>query len=890
MIREWMHSTWLRLKAIVNRRRLERDLEDEVTFHIAAREEAQRASGDKVAGTASRGPWFGNATRIKEETRDQWLFAGCENLWRDVVYGLRVLRKSPAFTTVAILTFALGIGVNASIFSIFDGAVFRPLPVQRPGELFSVAQTFSGKYSRSVSGEEGLVSLPEYKAYSEQNDVFSSLAAFAPYRILTLGGEHKRHVIGVLASCNYFTVLQVRPQLGRAFTESDCAAPGAGAVVVLNDGTWRSTFNADPKIIGKSIILNRTPMVVVGVTPPGFDGTEVGVAEFWVPFTMQDTLYPLSPYFSEDNMSWLALLGRAKRGVGSGEIHGNFDVIAAQLGKPYPKRVTHIFVQSAAVFDLPEERSIVLGIGAVVLIAVSLVLVIVCANLANLLLARAATRTREMAVRLALGAGRGRLIRQLLTENLMVAIAGGVLGTVLAVWSSAAIVRLISARIQSVEVGALHVDVGPDWRILLYSFGVSLITGLAFGLLPALRASRADLNTAMKSEGAITAKRKHFTGRILVATQVAVCMVLLLVTGLVLRALYHVQTIEPGFTMQGINTVTLDLGSQGYSDTTASEFQRQLRDRLRALPGVDAAAQAVITPLSDSHWFSQFQLGGTSEWSQIEFNYVSTGYLSILGIPIVRGRDFTEHEVLDNSPVVMVTEAVARQFWPGRDPIGQTIRLDDKRLAEVVGVAADASVSKPSEPHPIFLYLPAGPKQQVHLTTLVRSSIPAGNAAAEIREVAQSIDPDLLVEVSPLDANMENWRTPSIIVATLGTVLGALALCIASLGLFGMVSYGVSRRMREIGIRMALGAGTGGVRNMIIRQALRPVLIGVAIGILACAAVSKAISAVLYGVSAHDPFAFVAAPVFLLLVALFACYVPARRALRLDPVKILRYE
>jgi predicted permease len=887
MAYEWMHTIWFRLKALFRRKQFDQDLQDEIAFHLAKREEV--AGRNQNAGEIPERPRFGNATLVKEETRNQWMFASWENLWRDVVYGIRVLRKSPAFTAVAILTLALGIGVNATIFSIFNGAVLRPLPVQKAGELFSVAQEFSGKYSRNISGEGSLVSFPEYKAYQEQNDVFSSLTAFAPFRIVTLGGVHKRRLTGVLASCNYFTVLPMRPQLGRAFTESDCTAPGAGAVVVLNDRIWRSVFDADPAIIGKSIALNRTPVSVIGVAPPGFDGTEVGVAEFWVPFTMQDTLYPLSPYFNKDNMSWLVLLGRAKPGVGADEIRVNFGVIAAQLGKQYPRRRTQISVRNATMFDLPEERPIVLAIGAVVLVVVSLVLVIVCTNLANLLLARAASRGREMAVRLTLGASRGRLIRQLLTENLIVALAGGVIGTLLALWSSALIVRLISARVESVEIGALRLDAGPDWRILLYSFGVSLITGLAFGLAPALRASRVDLNTAMKSEGVLQSKRRFFTGRILVVTQVAVCMVLMLVTGLVLRGLYHVQTIEPGFTMRGINAVNLDLVSQGYTEARAPAFQQKLRDRLRALPGVDAVAQSVVTPLSDNHWFTQFQVASDSESRDVELNYVSSGYLSILGIPIVRGRDFTEHEVTDNSPFVIVTEAMAHKFWPGQDPIGQTGRLDN-RIVEVIGVSADASVSKPSQPHPVFLYAPAGPTEQIKLSTLVHSSLPVGNISAEIRDAAQAIDPDLLVEVSPLDSNLEVWRTPSIIVAITGTVLGALALCIASLGLFGMVSYGVSRRLREIGIRMALGAEGSRVRNMIVSQALRPVIIGVMIGIVACAAVSKIISAVLYGVSEHDPIAFVAAPMFLLLVAFIACYIPARRAMRLDPMKILRHE
>ena len=884
MMREKMHMIWLRMKGLFGRKRLEQDLDEEIAFHQAMREQAGEFAGQTR-------PRFGNATRIKEETRDQWIFAGLENFWRDLIYGFRVLRKSPTFTAVAILTLALGIGVNATIFSMLDGMALRPIPVENSGELYSVAQILTGKYGRNIHGSEDLVSLPEFQAYASQNRVFSELTALAPFNPATLGGEHKRQLTGTMAWCNYFSLLRVKAQLGRLFTDSDCAAPAASAVVVLNDRTWHSVFGGDPNIVGRTIQLNRVPMTVIGVAPPKFDGTLFGAAEFWVPVMMAESLYPREKFITQENLSWLCLLGRAKPGMTTEEMRANLSVIAAQFDARHPGRVTRIAVTHATVLDIPDIRPVFLAGGAVVLFAVSLVLIIVCANLANLLLARGAARRREISVRLALGASRGRLIRQLLTENMIVAIGGGILGTLFAIWSSSLIVRIISERFHSSEIGPFRADVGPDWRVLLFSLGISLLTGLAFGLLPALRTSRQNLADAMKSEGASVTGRRSIGGRWLVTVQVAVCMVLVLGTALVLRGLYHTQTFDPGFEMRGIDVVSEDLFEQNYTDAQAAAYQRQLVERLGDMPGVDAIAQCVVVPLSGSNWFTDFTVSGDSGHHQVGVNYVTAGYFRLLGIAIVRGRDFTPEEVATNAPVVIITEETARRFWPHQDPVGQSLHLSDaKKSTTIIGVVADATVNDPSKPHPVFLYGPPAANQKDELKTLVHGAGLSGGTMKAIASATQALDPDLIVQVAPLEENRAEWRAQAEVVSLTGGILGALALGIASLGVFGMVSYGVSRRLREFGIRMTIGAQANDVRNMVVLQALRPVALGIAIGIAASAAVSKVFSDVLFGVSAHDPLAFIATPVFLLLVALLACYLPARRITRLDPMKVLRYE
>jgi predicted permease len=812
-------------------------------------------------------------------------------LFQDIRYGLRMLARNPGFTAVAVLAIALGIGVNAGIFSVLNGVGLRMLPVPSAEQIVSVDQIFHGKIHRNVHGEPTLFSYTEYEEYRANNHVFSGLIAFDPFLNATLAGGRARQLYGQLTSCNYFDVLNEHPSRGRGFVETDCATPGSGAVVVLSDELWQGAFGADPTLVGKRVVLNRTAFTVVGIAPPGFGGTEPIPSSFWVPITMQPAMEPDSDLLGDANVSWLSLLGRVKPGVSIGKVRADLSVIAGRIDERHAGRETTLAIRTATFLGRPEEHNLVMGAAAVILFGFGLVLLIACANVANLMLARATSRQREMAVRLSVGADRWRLIRQLLTESLMLSLMGGAAGSVLAFWSFEALSNFVISHLPH-GFPPLALNVAPDFRVLGYALLLTLITGVAFGLAPALQASRVDLNTALKNtEGGLGGRAGGgLLRQSLVGAQVAVCMILLIAAGLLLRGLYFAQTVDPGFRIGGIAVVSMDLRAQGYKEEPGAVFERRLKEKVAALPGVDGIAEARQTPLNDNHWVTNFSLPGRPEEYQIEDNAVSQGYFSMIGIPIVRGRDFTEQEVRTGANVAIVTETTARRFWPGEDPIGKILREGAKTELQIVGVVRDAQVSHLGESQKLYVYLPAGPKEQSRLQLMVHGSGGFAAVAAGVRKVAVDLDPDVLVDVTRLEDNLEIWRTPARIGAGLAGSLGALGLLLAAVGVYGVVSYAVSRRTREIGIRMTLGADGRDVMKMMLRQSMLPVLIGGAIGIAGCAGVSWVLSGILFGISAHDPIAFVFVPAILLGTALLASYIPARRAVRVNPVVALRYE
>ena len=809
--------------------------------------------------------------------------------WSDLRYAARTLRKNPGFAFVAVLAISLGIGVNTGIFTVLNGVALRPLPVPGATDIVSVYQTIRGLKSRNVHGAPSLFSWPEYKSYRDNNHVLSGLVAYEPFLDVTLGGERPQQLFGQLTSCNYFDVLNEPPALGRAFSASDCAVPREGAVAVLSDTLWRTTFAADPAIVGRKIVLNRQPFTVIGVAPVGFQGTEPMASAFWAPVTMQFMLERDIDWFEKPNMSWLVLHGRTKPGVSRSQVRADLAVIAGRIDQLTPGRKTTLQIETGTFLSMPEERKYVTAVGAVLLSAVGMVLLIACANVANLLLARAAGRQKEIAIRLSVGASRGRLIRQLLTESMLIALLGGALGSLIAVWSFEAIVGFVFSHLPH-DAPPVAVGVGPDIRVLGYAVLLTLITGIVFGLIPALQASRPDVNAALKQSGTDGKTADGFLRHALVGTQVAVSMVLLIAAGLLLRGLYLAQTIDPGFEMRNVAAVSFDLRGQGYDAARAGIFQRQVMDRLAALPGVETVAQAGNTPLSDSHRGTMFSLPGQPGNHQVEFNEVSPEYFSLLGIPIVRGRNFTGNEARTGAALAIVTESTARRFWPNQDSIGKILRMEGESDMQVIGVAKDAQVSHLAKSDETYLYLPAGPKEQIRMKLLVHGASGFASTASGIQAAIHSLDPGLVVDVAKLEDNLEVWRAPSRIVAILAGSLGALGMLLACIGVYGVVSYAVSRRVREIGIRMTLGADAREVKRLILRQAMRPVVLGALIGIAGCAAVSQVLKSMLFGISAHDPVAFVTVSLVLLAVALMASYIPARRATQVDPMVALRYE
>ena len=815
-----------------------------------------------------------------------------EDCLHDVRFGARMLKKNPGFTAVAVLTIALGIGANSSLFAVFNSVALRPLALPEPGRVVSVHQTLQGEYTRTSEGEGDLFSYPEYLEYRDHNEVFSGLAAYTPGVRATLDGD-QQEITGQLASCNYFDVADVKPARGRGGLAGDCAAQGSGTVVVISDRMWRESFNADPAILGRVIRLNRTPLAVVGVAAPDFHGTEFVPASFWVPISNQTALMKRTQsldLMTEETWGWLALIGRLREGVSLRQARANLEVIGAGIDARNPGRRTLVAVSRATYLGRPDMQLTVLGAGAVVLMAAGMVLLIAAANLANLMLARAAARAREVAVRLAMGASRGRVVRQLLTESLMIALLGGALGLAVSAWTQEALVKTLMAQIPTNEAPILSAAL--DLRVFLYALGLTLVTGFAFGLVPALQASKADVGVAMKRDATMPEPRRAWMGGALMAAQVAMCMVLLIAAGLLLRGLHHAQTLEPGYDLANHASVRYDLRREGYSLAQATNLNRNLAERLRTLPGVEAVTPVFTAPLSNMRGFAPFGAAGEDHPHRMEFNVVGHGFFSSLAIPLVRGRDFSEPEIANGAAVVIVNESAARQLWPGEDPVGKQVdaAFPERRL-EVVGVARDVDLGAIGEAHAPYLFLPAGPDQQLEIgSMLVRTRGDAGRSLETLRSAAMSADPAIRMEVSTLRSYLAEQAATAGVVVALASALGGLGMLLAAIGIYGTVSYSVTRRVREIGIRMTLGAQGRDVLRVILGRAMRPVAAGATIGLVASIGAGQVLQSLLFGISPMDAVAYASVATFLVSVAVLASYLPARRALRVDPMSAIRHE
>jgi macrolide transport system ATP-binding/permease protein len=816
------------------------------------------------------------------------LFSDC---WQDVRYSIRTLRKNPSFAVVAISALALGIGVNTGIFTLLNAIALRPLPVADSGRVMSVYQSFRGKISRNTYGSINYFSYPEYLNYRDNNHVLSGLAvsANAP---ASLGGLDARRIEGQIVSCNFFTVLGRPPVLGREFSADECSKPDGAPVAILSHAFWTAQFHADPQVIGSTILLNRRAFTVIGVAPPDFAGTGMTLSSYWAPLVMQSTLMPGTSLLPDPGTSWLEMIGRLKPGVSATRARADLAVIAGRIDQSYPGRTTTLAVDTATFLGEPEARTIILAGGAVALLAVGLVLLIACANVANLLLARAAARQKEIAIRLSAGASRSRLVRQLLTESILISLTGGALGSLLAFWTFESLYKIVLSNLPA-DAPPIALNLTPDLRVLGYAVAISAVTGILFGLLPALQATRPDLLSALKEEGSGFAghlSRGWLRGALVVA-QVSVCLVLLIAAGLLARGLQSAQTVDPGFAMKGVIVTYFDLEQQGYDNAHALQFHRQLMERVSAIPGIDMASQAVTVPLGGSSYGTRIETDGIAGPQQIKFNSVSPEFFSLLGIPLVEGRVFTEAEARANAPVAVISLATAKQFWPNRDPLGKTFRLGkEKNSFEVIGVARDIRATDLPHLEKNFFYFPTKLEYQSHMSLLSHTN---GNIAATaklIRDAAHSLDPNIIVIAKPLEERIEVWLLLSRILASLAAALGFLGLLLASVGIYGVVSYAVSGRIREIGIRMTLGAESGGILSLILKQGMRPVMWGLVIGFAICAGASRFMSVMLYGISPFDPLTFGGVALFLSAIAFLACYVPARRATMVDPMVALRYE
>jgi macrolide transport system ATP-binding/permease protein len=882
------------------------ELSEEIRAHLemAAREREERGESAGDARTAARRE-FGNATLVKETTRGMWGWAALGRLWQDVRYGLRMMRKNPGFTTAVVLTLGLGIGVNSAIFTLFDAVMLRALPVRDPGAVVSVYQRVQDQ-----AGGYRSFSYPEYVALRESNDVFSGLIAYSwiPAEIAmptqaAAGGAEEVH--GLLVTANYFQLLGGEVALGRTFLAEEDETRGPRPVIVLSHRFWEQYFHADRSIVGKSVKLNGVLMTVVGVAGAGFVGTEPQTPDFWVPMMMQPQIMPGDYRLGDRGSFWLDVIARLKPGVSRAEAQTRMDILLGRIAPDYfgTDQKVSVDLVSGSFLARPDLRSQVNSLALLVMASVAMILLIACANVANLSLARTEVRQKEMAVRLALGASRGRLVRQLLTESLLLSLLSGAAGLLLARCLSGALINLFRPPYEQ----PINLHIVLDLPVLGCTLLLSLGTALVFGFIPALRASRTNLSSATKGEiMAVGQGSSRLRVRTLwVGAEISVCLVLLLGAGLLIRALRRAETIDPGFDVKHVLALSMDLNLHGYNNTQAAEFHRQLIEKLQALPGVKAVSVASLTPLggvSRAAPMTVAESNAPASASQTLVGYwvVSPNYFATLSIPIVRGRSFGVRDAGQGPPVAIVNEATARQFWPGQDPIGKRIRPgpESVQFTEVVGVAKNVRGARLWETDQPYVYLPllqgtAGPPvqtEQLGMKLLIRADGNPDDVSALVPRVVRELDPNVQVSAASLGKSMERWVWFSQVVAMFASSLGILGLLLAAVGIFGVMSYSVTQRTHELGIRMALGADRSEILKLILGQALRITLVGVAAGLLLAVFVTRVIAAMLYGVNPTDPAAFGAVSLLLTGVALIASYLPARRATRVDPMVALRYE
>jgi predicted permease len=815
---------------------------------------------------------------------------------QDVRYALRTLRRNPVFAAVAVLTLALGIGVNSGIFTVVNAVLFRALSAPDAHELLSITQSVDGV--PTLAGHETF-STSEYFAYRDRAQSLAGLAAYANGRgEATLGGDVPRKILGMLVSCNYFDVLQQPPAVGRAFAARDCR-PGADLVVVLSHDLWRTAFRSNPAVVGRTLQLNRQKATVVGVAADGaYAGSSFLGGGYFAPLGAGRIIAAADSRYDDAGAGWLHLLGRRANGAGVQQVRAELEVIAAQLDRQQPGRSTRLTVERARPLMPQQLRGRAAAAAAVLMAAFGLVLLIACANLANLLLARGTSRSHEIGIRGSLGATRARLVRQLLTESVVLALAGGMLGTAVAVASLQPLVALaLPAVLPPWFPLTLTVDVSPDLRVVAFAAALTIGTGVLFGLAPAIYVSRPDPHAVIKQDSAAGGRSRRGQRLLgtLVGVQVALCMVLVIAAALVLRGLHAAYTIDPGFAYRNVAYVSLESVFDGDSPEEAEATRRRLLTEVGALPVVESIASTDQEPLGDDIGPALFRLPGeTVAQSRVgEVIAASGNYFSVLELPIVRGRAFTENEARNDTrgprPAI-VTVTTASNLWPGAEPIGRTLLWQRPGIAgadtlHVVGVAADAQITALGEIDPYYVYVPGEGG-----VVLVKGRADIATTISGIRDVVRSVDPTLVVTVLPLEATLDWSRGISRTVTGLFAASGALALVLASVGIYGVVSFLVAGRYREIGIRLALGATASSVLSLILRQTMRPVVAGAVIGAVAAAGVSRVLSTVLFGISPADPFALGSAAVLVLGVALAAGLIAARPASQADPTATLRYE
>ena len=812
-----------------------------------------------------------------------------EDLIKDIRFTARSILRKPLFAAIAVVSLALGIGANTAIFSLINEIFLRPLPIEDPARvmaIFATDEKFDGAGQNPTSHLN-------WRDLREQNEVFEQVAGYDFVGVSLKAGEEATIEQALLVSGNYFDTLGVKPFRGRFFLPEEDGAPGAHPVAVLHYGYWSEELGADDGAVGRTLTINGQPFTVIGIAAPGFNGVNVGFEpRLWMPMAMNQAIRndPQFNWYEQRRGLFVNGFGRLRPGVDRETAQANVALIGERLQREYPD---DNLGRSFAVQPIAEttvfNRNAVAAGTTMLMATVGVVLLIACANVANLLLARATERRKEIAIRLAMGIGRGRLIRQLLTESLLVSLAGGALGLGLAYATRGPLIGLLGALPGGPN---LQIDLAIDGRVLLFTLLLAVLTGLLFGLLPAIQSSSPRLVAAIKDQGDLTlGPGRRFSARnALVVLQLALSVVALVGAGLFLRSLSAARQFDLGYETDRLAVLGFNVGLSGYSQAQGEQFFRDARERIAALPGVERAALSHAGPLQGTFLRSVLLEGqNPEERTFVQVSGVGENYFETLGIEIEKGRAFTDGDRTGSVPVVIVNREMADRYWPGKEAVGQRFRFFGMEPVEVVGVAEVVTYQNPGEDPAPYAYLPIQQYYATNMTVLARTAGNADDVLLAAQAELRRMDPTLVINAAAADTLVENALTGQLNTAIFLGVLGGVALVLAAIGIYGVMSYSVRRRTRELGIRVALGASGGEVLGMVLRQGLTLAGIGLAVGIVAALAVTRLMTQLLF-VSPTDPLAFVGTLVVLLVVALLACLAPAWRASSVSPIIVLRYE
>jgi predicted permease len=903
-----------RIEMLFHRDQLNRDLEEEMRLHVELRRQQQMDRGLAPAEAARAAHVrFGNVARIKEESLMTWGSETLESLLRDVSYGVRALLRSPALTVVALVSLALGIGANTAIFSLLDAVLLRSLPVKDPQQLILLGTgDASGIGNNFVSSE--LYSYPFYRQLREKNAVFSEAAAILSMTndvhgfVLNSPGEptpdaQLMHVN--LVSGTYFPMLGVQAQMGRTLNESDDDTEGDHPVVVVSQGFWKRALGSDPKVLERRIKLGTTIFTIVGVAPAEFFGTKVGESpDMWAPLSMTQAIPPgWKDAYNGDFVQSLNVMGRLKPGVSVAQATANVNLLVQQITRGFPdatlsqKNLALLAKTQVPLTPMANGLSAIRGSFSeplkILMAVVALVLLIACANIANLLLARSTTRARELAVRQALGARRSRLIRQLLTESVLLALCGGAVGIAFALVANRFLLRMVSGGDD-----ILPLDIGLNLRLLGFTFAVTVTTAILFGTLPAFRATRIQLTDSLKDgRGPSSAGSRNPLAKALIITQVALSLVLMVGAGLFLRSLVNLNHVDTGFNRENVLRLQVETDALNYKedDPRLNALYKQIESRVSALPGVKAASFSAFT-FNEGSWSGAMIVPGMpdNDGISVHQNVVGNDYFKTMEIPVIAGRTFTDADTAASQHVAVLSEHVAKTFFPPGNPIGRHFRIGQnkpEREYEVIGIVRDTKFGNLQEEQESISYLSYAQRPWGFGDFEVRYSGDFSSVAAAVQQVIKSVDSKVRVShVTTLDEQIARSITNQRLVAQLSTFFGLLAVFLSAIGIYGLMSYVVSRRTNEIGIRMALGAARANVSWLVMREILLLVGLGIAIGIPAALAGERLVATMLYGLKGTDPLSMAAAVVLLILVGAAAGFFPARRASRVEPMQALRYE